>query len=121
MSTTFSARSAVIAAPASVNARVASIDILRGLVMVVMALDHTRDYFTDVPFEPENLARTWTALFLTRWVTQLVVELPVRQKRVTVCLPEQADRGAGHVHVRRVAGRRMDRPSDPASLHVLAL
>ncbi len=75
MSTTVSARSAVIAGPASVNARVDSIDILRGLVMVVMALDHTRDYFTYVRFEPENLARTWTALFLTRWVTHFCAPL----------------------------------------------
>jgi uncharacterized membrane protein len=37
--------------------------------MVVMALDHTRDFFTNVPFEPETLAKTWPALFFTRWIT----------------------------------------------------
>ena len=52
-----------------VSARVVSLDIFRGLIMVVMALDHTRDFFTNVPFEPERLAHTWTALFFTRWVT----------------------------------------------------
>ena len=49
--------------------RVISLDIFRGLIMVVMALDHSRDFFTNVPFEPESLAQTWTALFFTRWVT----------------------------------------------------
>jgi uncharacterized membrane protein len=55
--------------------RVDSIDILRGLVMVVMALDHTRDYFTHLRFEPEALARTWYALFFTRWVTHFCAPL----------------------------------------------
>lgn len=50
-------------------ARVPSIDILRGLVMVLMALDHVRDFFTDVRFDPLDLAQTSTPLFLTRWIT----------------------------------------------------
>ena len=35
--------------------RLDSIDILRGLVMVIMALDHSRVFFTHLRFEPENL------------------------------------------------------------------
>src|SRR5277367_1910417 len=50
-------------------ARLSSIDIFRGLIMVWMALDHTRDFFTNFPFEPENLAQTNPALFFTRWIT----------------------------------------------------
>lgn len=50
-------------------ARIASVDILRGLVMVVMALDHVRDYFTEVRFQPEDLTQASAALFLTRWIT----------------------------------------------------
>ena len=50
-------------------ARVASVDILRGAVMVLMALDHVRDYVTNLRFQPENLARGSAALFATRWVT----------------------------------------------------
>ena len=49
--------------------RVASIDILRGLVMVLMALDHVRDFFTDVRFDPLDLSQTNAPLFLTRWIT----------------------------------------------------
>jgi uncharacterized membrane protein len=45
------------------------VDLLRGLVMVVMVLDHVRDYFTDVRFDPTDLSRTDLALFTTRWIT----------------------------------------------------
>ncbi|MBC7507937.1 MAG: DUF1624 domain-containing protein, partial [Ferruginibacter sp.] len=50
--------------------RIESIDILRGIVMVIMALDHTRDYFhiTGVTDDPLNLATTTPQLFLTRWI-----------------------------------------------------
>ena len=49
--------------------RIVSVDILRGLVMVIMALDHTRDFMSDGRFAPEDLAHTNGALFFTRFVT----------------------------------------------------
>ncbi len=51
--------------------RIYSIDILRGLVMMIMALDHVRDYLhiTAATDSPTNLATTTPALFFTRWIT----------------------------------------------------
>ena len=49
--------------------RVDAVDVVRGLIMILMALDHTRDYFGDASASPTNLATTTTALFFTRWVT----------------------------------------------------
>lgn len=51
--------------------RIQSIDLLRGLVMIIMALDHTRDYFhvTAMTADPLDPSTTTTALFFTRWIT----------------------------------------------------
>lgn len=51
------------------RARVASIDVLRGLAMVVMALDHVRDFADSAQFDPMDLTRTTPAYFFTRWIT----------------------------------------------------
>jgi len=51
--------------------RVDSIDLLKGLVMVIMALDHTRDYFHAAAFfySPTDPMHTTWAIYLTRWIT----------------------------------------------------
>lgn len=51
--------------------RITSIDLLRGLVMVIMALDHVRMYFAFGTWytSPTDLATTTPALFFTRWIT----------------------------------------------------
>ncbi|AVI50015.1 hypothetical protein C5O00_02060 [Pukyongia salina] len=53
------------------NTRIQSIDILRGIVMVIMALDHVRDYFHAGAFvsDPSNLETTTPILFFTRFIT----------------------------------------------------
>jgi uncharacterized membrane protein len=59
-------------APAkAVRERIDSVDILRGLVMAIMALDHVRDFFHDGSqlYSPEDLAHTNGVLFFTRWIT----------------------------------------------------
>ena len=55
----------------TISKRIASIDIVRGIVMIIMALDHTRDFFhitamTGNPVDPQT---TTPALFFTRWIT----------------------------------------------------
>ena len=59
----------------SSTSRIVSVDILRGLIMVIMALDHSRDFFTNLRFEPETLAQTYYSLFFTRWITHFCAPL----------------------------------------------
>ncbi|MFA6057097.1 MAG: heparan-alpha-glucosaminide N-acetyltransferase domain-containing protein [Taibaiella sp.] len=49
--------------------RIHSIDILRGVIMVIMALDHTRDFFSSLSYDPLDLTQTTPQMFLTRWIT----------------------------------------------------
>jgi uncharacterized membrane protein len=49
--------------------RLVSVDVLRGLVMVIMALDHARDFMSSLTFAPEDMAHTYGALFFTRFIT----------------------------------------------------
>ena len=52
-----------------VESRVESVDALRGVIMILMALDHVRDFFGHPGDSPTNMAQASSALFLTRWVT----------------------------------------------------
>ena len=52
-----------------VKNRIQSIDVLRGLVMVIMALDHVRDFFSSFTDDPLNLQTTTPQLYFTRWIT----------------------------------------------------
>lgn len=49
--------------------RLATVDLLRGLAIVLMALDHVREFLQAEQFDPLDLQRTTPALFFTRWIT----------------------------------------------------
>jgi uncharacterized membrane protein len=54
---------------ASKRVRIEAVDVVRGVIMIIMALDHVRDYFSNPGFEPTDLSHTTEALFFTRWIT----------------------------------------------------
>jgi uncharacterized membrane protein len=64
-------------APAVAKPRLDAPDLLRGIIMVVMLLDHTRDFthWSSLKFGPTDLAQTSAGLFLTRWVTHFCAPL----------------------------------------------
>jgi uncharacterized membrane protein len=61
--------SATAEVAASKRVRLDSIDVLRGVIMIIMALDHTRDFFFNAGFNPTDPAHTTIPLFFTRWIT----------------------------------------------------
>ncbi|MBB5397224.1 DUF1624 domain-containing protein [Mucilaginibacter sp. AK015] len=66
--------------------RIQSIDIVRGLIMLIMAIDHTRDFFHAGSPSPTNLATTTPMLFFTRWITHFCAALFVFLSGVSVNL-----------------------------------
>ena len=52
-------------------ARIESIDLLRGIVIIIMAIDHVRGYFhaDKFAFDATDLTKTNAAIFFTRWIT----------------------------------------------------
>ena len=111
---------ASVSAPAS-HSRLTALDALRGLIMVIMALDHTRDFIHAgaMSFSPEDLTRTTPIIFLTRWVTHICapvfmcsagagaflrLQRPGTTRRRAVLVPVHARPGADRRRARRHAG-----------------
>jgi uncharacterized membrane protein len=53
------------------KSRIQSIDLLRGVIIILMALDHVRDFLGPTLYNPLDLSQTSIALFFTRWITNL--------------------------------------------------
>ncbi len=66
------------------------IDLLRGLMIILMVLDHTRDYFNRdaLAFDPLDLEKTTPILFFTRWITHLCAPIFVFLTGVSICLQQ---------------------------------
>jgi uncharacterized membrane protein len=76
-----------MATAAIAGSRLLSVDALRGTVMVLMALDHVRDFFHSAAtsFSPTDLTKTSAVLFLTRWVTHFCLPMFVFTSGMGAC------------------------------------
>src|SRR4029079_6627361 len=75
--------------------RLDSIDLLRGLVMVLMALDHTRDFFGSSGMNPRDVADP--ALFLTRWIPHFCAPIFILLSGVSAYLYGQRGRSTAEL------------------------
>jgi uncharacterized membrane protein len=69
--------------------RIQSIDMVRGLIMIIMTLDHTRDFLHLAGPPPLDVQRTTVILFFTRWITHFCAPTFVFLSGVSACLAEQ--------------------------------
>jgi uncharacterized membrane protein len=59
----------VVESMATTRVRIEAVDVVRGVIMILMALDHVRDFFGNSGFNPTDPATTTVPLFFTRWIT----------------------------------------------------
>jgi uncharacterized membrane protein len=71
-----------------IKSRITSIDLLRGTIMIIMALDHVRDYLFAGSFyyDPLDLTKTSGILFFTRWITHFCAPIFMLLAGTSACL-----------------------------------
>jgi len=75
----------------NVKPRIQSVDILRGIIMIIMALDHVRDFFHihAIDGSPTDMATTTPFLFFTRWITHFCAPVFIFLSGISACLAGQ--------------------------------
>jgi uncharacterized membrane protein len=81
----------------TLNRRIAAVDLLRGVIMVIMALDHARDYFSNATVDATDPVHSWPILFFTRWITHLCAPGFVALAGTSVYLQRQRGRTPGEM------------------------
>lgn len=81
--------------PAPPSRRLGAIDVVRGLAMIIMALDHVREYFSAATGSPTDVATTSPGLFLTRLVTHFCAPTFVMLSGVSAALALAAGKPRG--------------------------
>src|SRR5687767_7001630 len=83
----------------TLNKRIYSVDLLRGAVMMLMLLDHTRDYVHHgvLQFDPTDLTKTDTAIFLTRWITHFCAPAFVFLSGISIYLQKMNGKSSGEL------------------------
>ena len=94
-----SAGTVTVTSPSIGRSRLDSIDLLRGIVMVIMVLDHTRDFVHGpaLRYDPTDLATTSAAIFMTRWITHFCAPVFVFLAGVSVYLQKMRGKTAGEL------------------------
>src|SRR6266850_6470733 len=84
---------------AAVRPRLDSVDLLRGIVMVIMVIDHTRDFVHGpaLRYDPTDLNTTSAAIFMTRWITHFCAPVFVFLAGVSVYLQKMRGKTGGEL------------------------